>query len=107
MPYKNPNYCLSEKYFAQKDQEALAAKYNMMNGMYRVLASELENDPDLEGNLGEVAMDPDLASLAGSTLTGVATEYTWSMPLVTVNDGIDTRDVESTNRWLGELLDTN
>jgi hypothetical protein len=43
MPYKNPNYCISEKYFAQKEQDALAAKYNMMNGMFRVLAEVAAN----------------------------------------------------------------
>jgi len=38
MPYKNPNYCLSEKYFAKKEQEALAYKNRMTQGLFTLLS---------------------------------------------------------------------
>ena len=39
MPYKNPNYCLSEKYFALKAQEAIDAKNRMTEGIFTLLSS--------------------------------------------------------------------
>lgn len=41
MPYRNPNTCISERYFAQQEQAAWAANYSMMNGMFTVVL-----DPD-------------------------------------------------------------
>lgn len=38
MPYKNPNYCLSEKYFAKKEQQALAYKNSMTQGLFTLLS---------------------------------------------------------------------
>lgn len=39
MPYKNPNYCLSEKYFALKAQEAIDAQNIMKEGIFSLIES--------------------------------------------------------------------
>ena len=48
MPYKNPNQCLSEKYFAQKDQEALAAQNSTAKGLFNLLSEDGIDTEDLD-----------------------------------------------------------
>lgn len=73
MPYKNPNYCLSEKYFAQEDQKASAVNNSMTKGLFNLLSVA-------EGELLKDGVDTkDLASLASlvKTIKGSSdSEYT-------------------------------
>ena len=74
MPYKNPNYCLSEKYFAQKNQEALAAKNSTTKGLFNLLSVA-------EGELLKDGVDTkDLDSLASlaKTLKGSSADSEWT-----------------------------
>jgi hypothetical protein len=61
MPYKNPNNCLSEKYFAQKDQDALAAENSTTKRLFNLTTSSAVD--------GELYEENDLASLF-SEITG-------------------------------------
>src|SRR5512140_1192460 len=74
MTYKNPNQCISEKYFAQKDQEALAAKNSTAKGLFNLLSVA-------EGELLKDGVDTkDLDSLASlaKTLKGSSADSEWT-----------------------------
>lgn len=100
MPYKNPNYCLSKKYFAQEDQKALAVNNSMTKGLFNLLSVA-------EGELLKDGVDTkDLASLASlvKTIKGSSdseyteeTIYTEDWTEVTVDD----------STWSGQTGKTN
>jgi len=100
MPYKNPNYCLSEKYFAQEDQKASAVNNSMTKGIFNLLSVA-------EGELLKDGVDTkDLASLASlvKTIKGSSdseyteeTIYTEDWTEVTVDDSTSSGQTGKTN----------